>query len=72
MQADSSGPTALEQNRRVSELEEVLEDYFQNDREGWKRGWKAWARRAREALRKELTDAELAGYAGDLVRAPRD
>lgn len=35
---------------RVAELEEVLADYFQNDREGWTRGWKAWARKAKAVL----------------------
>lgn len=34
--------------------ESVLRDYFANDREGWKRGYGQWAKRARKALGMEV------------------
>lgn len=30
--------------------EDVLADYFQNDAEGWQRGYNAWRKRAKKVL----------------------
>lgn len=40
----------MENERRLADLDAILRDYFQNDQEGWSRGWVAWRDRAAKAV----------------------
>ena len=35
---------------REDELSAIILDYFQNDKEGWSRGWLAWRDKAAKAV----------------------